>query len=70
MTDFTNPAVTDPPPSYDLAAHTSNPVSFKLPPLPRPPLPLELPVLNAIRGKRVILASASPRRKQLLAQVR
>ncbi|KAK6340199.1 hypothetical protein TWF730_001965 [Orbilia blumenaviensis] len=31
--------------------------------------PLDLPCLNALRGKRVILASASPRRKQLLAQI-
>jgi septum formation protein len=37
---------------------------------PRPPFPLDLPALNMIRGKRVILASASPRRRQLLAQVR
>jgi hypothetical protein len=36
---------------------------------PRPPFPLDLPALNMIRGKRVILASASPRRRQLLAQV-
>ncbi|EWC43619.1 hypothetical protein DRE_01506 [Drechslerella stenobrocha 248] len=31
--------------------------------------PLDLPCLNALRGRRVILASASPRRRQLLAQV-
>ncbi|KAF3152474.1 hypothetical protein TWF594_004159 [Orbilia oligospora] len=31
--------------------------------------PLDLPCLNALCGKRVILASASPRRKQLLAQI-
>ncbi|KAF3932800.1 hypothetical protein ABW19_dt0207864 [Dactylella cylindrospora] len=31
--------------------------------------PLDLPCLNLLRGKRVILASASPRRKQLLAQI-
>lgn len=36
---------------------------------PRPPFPLDLPALNLIRGKRVILASASPRRRQLLAQI-
>ncbi|GAB7329883.1 hypothetical protein MBLNU13_g01594t1 [Cladosporium sp. NU13] len=36
---------------------------------PRPPFPLDLPALNMIRGKRVILASASPRRRQLLAQI-
>ncbi|KAK5109941.1 hypothetical protein LTR62_006430 [Meristemomyces frigidus] len=35
----------------------------------RGPLPLNLPALNMIRNKRVILASASPRRRQLLAQI-
>ncbi|RMZ91948.1 hypothetical protein DV736_g816, partial [Chaetothyriales sp. CBS 134916] len=35
--------------------------------LPPPPPPLLLPALNAVRGKRVILASASPRRRQLLS---
>jgi len=38
-------------------------------PVPRQPFPLDLPVLQAIRNKRTILASASPRRKQLLAQI-
>lgn len=33
------------------------------------PLPLELPALTSIRGRKVILASASPRRRQLLAQI-
>jgi len=55
---------TDPPPSYDAAA----PQNSRLPP-PRAPLPLDLPVLNALRGKKIILASGSPRRKQLLAQI-
>ncbi|KAH6669397.1 acetylserotonin methytransferase-like protein-like protein [Halenospora varia] len=36
-------------------------------PLPRGPFPLDIPVLNQLRGKRVILASASPRRKQIIA---
>lgn len=35
----------------------------------RPPPPLDLPALNLLRSKRVILASASPRRKALLAQI-
>ncbi|PLB48894.1 putative nucleic acid-binding protein, partial [Aspergillus steynii IBT 23096] len=35
-------------------------------PLPRPP-PLTLPVLNTLREKRVILASASPRRRQIMS---
>jgi septum formation protein len=62
----------DPPPYTD----TPQPISEKSngaggPPRgPRPPFPLDLPALNMIRGKRVILASASPRRRQLLAQVR
>ena len=58
---------TEAPPSYDLAA---KPVpQVRSPTAPRPPFPLDLPSLNAARGKRTILASASPRRKQLLAQV-
>ncbi|KAH6697861.1 inosine triphosphate pyrophosphatase-like protein [Verticillium dahliae] len=43
------------------------------PPKPRPagtPLPpLKLPIIDHLKSKRVILASASPRRKALLAQV-
>lgn len=38
-------------------------------PVKKGPLPFELPILTHLRGKRVILASASPRRKALLAQV-
>lgn len=48
----------DPPPAYE----ASTPIR----PLPRPP-PLSLNVLNDLRQKRVILASASPRRRQLLS---
>ncbi|KAI9779477.1 MAG: hypothetical protein M1816_003503, partial [Peltula sp. TS41687] len=63
---------TEPPPSYESAAQTSTPVvaagTNRAPlPHPRTPLPLELPTLTALRKQRVILASASPRRKQLLA---
>ncbi|KAG9248496.1 acetylserotonin methytransferase-like protein-like protein [Calycina marina] len=65
------------PPSYDQAAlqqgevptrpqHGRQPSSGKV---PRGPFPLELPVLNQLKGKRVILASASPRRKQILSMV-
>ncbi|KAJ5161920.1 dTTP/UTP pyrophosphatase [Penicillium capsulatum] len=50
----------DPPPAYDL------PKPARGAPLPRPP-PLSLPVLNNLRSKRVILASQSPRRRQILA---
>lgn len=68
----------DLPPSYDetnavAAAAAPLPPRSKPPPqqpLLRPPLPLEIPALAALRGKRIVLASASPRRKQLLAQVR
>ncbi|CAI4218625.1 unnamed protein product [Parascedosporium putredinis] len=43
------------------------------PPNPNPPLrtrfkPLDIPILKHLRSQRVILASASPRRKALLAQ--
>ncbi|KAI9682311.1 MAG: hypothetical protein M1817_000365 [Caeruleum heppii] len=58
----------DPPPSYESAAQattTEPPRSSH----PRGPLPLDLPTLNRLRGQRVILASASPRRRQLLAQI-
>lgn len=59
----------DPPPSYDDGVQKQTPAGGAAPPR-RGPLPLNLPALNVIRGKRVILASGSPRRKQLLAQVR
>lgn len=35
----------------------------------RGPLPLDLPIINHMKIRRVILASASPRRKSLLGQV-
>ncbi|KAI7066295.1 hypothetical protein KC365_g19050, partial [Hortaea werneckii] len=64
------------PPSYDDASAPLVPPAEKSnagpqAPLrrgPGPPRPLDLPALNELRGKRVILASASPRRRQLLAQ--
>lgn len=69
--DSSTPA--DPPPSYESTSQPSPVASGGPAPSPRPilraPLPLDLPVLNALRGKKIILASASPRRKQLLAQV-
>ncbi|KAK5105088.1 hypothetical protein LTS08_001362 [Lithohypha guttulata] len=58
---------TDAPPSYEAAA-----VPAQNPPPPRRlarPPPLELPALLLLRDKRVILASQSPRRKQLLGQI-
>jgi hypothetical protein len=64
------------PPSYEVAAtqHEALPARNGPPtpgskPLPRGPFPLDIPVLNQLRGKRVILASASPRRKQILSTV-
>ncbi|EMD85551.1 hypothetical protein COCC4DRAFT_179886 [Bipolaris maydis ATCC 48331] len=66
----------DPPPSYEDArksplAHNrsaSGAAPGKRPP-PGPPPPLSLPALNQLRGSRVVLASKSPRRRQLLAQL-
>lgn len=51
----------DPPPAYD-----SQPKPNRGAPLPRPP-PLSLPILNDLRKRRVILASQSPRRKQIIS---
>lgn len=62
-----NSSPSDAPPSYEAAA-----VPAQNPPPPRRlarPPPLELPALLLLRDKRVVLASASPRRKQLLAQI-
>ena len=85
MSDEKKPFIpTDDPPSYEALSIPQPPLS-PLPPqsangsstvrkpsqrLPlRPPPPLDLPTLNNIRSKRVILASASPRRKALLSQI-
>jgi hypothetical protein len=64
------------PPAYEAAGieHGLVPKRTGLPPsggkqMPRGPFPLDIPVLNELRGKRVILASASPRRKQILSTV-
>lgn len=61
----------DPPPAYDQS--TSQPAppekSKQGSKGPRPPFPLALPALIAARSKRTILASQSPRRRQLLAQI-
>ncbi|TPX17249.1 uncharacterized protein E0L32_003367 [Thyridium curvatum] len=59
----------EPPPEY-----TASPEKAALPirqsaPIRRPPPPLDLPILNYIKSHRVILASASPRRRELLARV-
>ncbi|KFY53349.1 hypothetical protein V496_07680 [Pseudogymnoascus sp. VKM F-4515 (FW-2607)] len=60
----------EPPPNYeDAAAQPPAPAASMAKPLPRGPFPLDIPVLIQLRGKRVVLASASPRRKQLLGQI-
>ncbi|KIV96642.1 septum formation protein Maf [Exophiala mesophila] len=74
---------TDAPPSYEATSdpspnknrnsntNTGPPGTSSQPRRPNlpPPPPLQLPALNLLRGKRVVLASASPRRQQLLAQI-
>ncbi|KAF6833359.1 acetylserotonin methytransferase-like protein [Colletotrichum plurivorum] len=68
----------DPPPEYSKATADDGAAAAARPPPaggpgpgpgPRPPLPLNLPIISYLKSKRVILASASPRRRQLLAQV-
>lgn len=66
--DLTDPS--DPPPEHIAAARAHGIPLRQSAPVRRGPLPLELPILSYLRSKRVILASASPRRKALLAQVR
>ncbi|KAJ5578582.1 dTTP/UTP pyrophosphatase [Penicillium hispanicum] len=51
----------DPPPAYDPQTKLHRGA-----PLPRPP-PLALPVLNSLHSRRVILASQSPRRRQIIS---
>ncbi|KAK3383689.1 Maf-like protein-domain-containing protein [Lasiosphaeria ovina] len=65
--DLTNPS--DPPPSYIEAARSHGLRLRQSAPVRRGPLPLELPLLTHLATKRVILASASPRRKAMLEQV-
>lgn len=60
---LSNPDPINPPPAYDSDLPTK-PIRTSM--LPRPP-PLSLPVLNNLRSKRVILASQSPRRRQLIS---
>ncbi|KAJ5925965.1 dTTP/UTP pyrophosphatase [Penicillium verhagenii] len=54
----------DSPPAYDPSIKPAPAPSRGA--LPRPP-PLSLPALNALRSKRVILASQSPRRRQIIS---
>jgi septum formation protein len=57
-----NNTESDPPPAYDQPTTKPN----RGAPLPRPP-PLNLPALNNLRSRRVVLASQSPRRKQIMS---
>ncbi|KAF2846976.1 Maf-domain-containing protein [Plenodomus tracheiphilus IPT5] len=63
----------EPPPSYEDARKSPAPDGKGTPigkrPPPGPPPPLNVPALNELRRSRVVLASASPRRRQLLAQI-
>lgn len=63
-----SPIPTEPPPYEATPLNPATPAPPKRGPL-RPPPPLDLPALNLLRGRRTILASASPRRKQLLATI-
>jgi septum formation protein len=67
MADAPNDVPQEPAPSYE-AVPQQAPLIPIVPRL-RAPLPLDIPALASLRGKRVVLASASPRRKQLLAQM-
>ncbi|EEA25467.1 hypothetical protein TMatcc_006310 [Talaromyces marneffei ATCC 18224] len=60
------------PPTYEdatatKAVTTTTPTTTARPNQPRPPFPLSLPILQQLRTKRVILASQSPRRKQIMS---
>ncbi|KAI9665396.1 MAG: hypothetical protein M1831_001834 [Alyxoria varia] len=63
-------APSEPPPAYDTSSSVPAPAEKpQQPPRPKAPYPLDLPALHAARSRRTILASASPRRKQLLGQI-
>ncbi|KAH7156412.1 inosine triphosphate pyrophosphatase-like protein [Dactylonectria macrodidyma] len=57
----------DDPPDYDKSVEDTAPPRQNLP-IRRGPLPLEIPILKHLNSQRVILASASPRRRALLQQ--
>ncbi|RYP63876.1 hypothetical protein DL771_009051 [Monosporascus sp. 5C6A] len=74
--DDDNNTPADPPPSYVASAREHGiPLRQSAPPPvrkggpPSPPQPLELPIIQYMRSHRVILASASPRRRAMLAQL-
>ncbi|KAI9172166.1 dTTP/UTP pyrophosphatase [Paramyrothecium foliicola] len=61
----------DAPPGYEQAAaeHGAAARPQNRPPMRKGPLPLDVPIIKYLNTKRVILASASPRRKALLQQM-
>ncbi|OOF95503.1 hypothetical protein ASPCADRAFT_6023, partial [Aspergillus carbonarius ITEM 5010] len=63
-----DPSTTDPPPAYSPSTNptTTTTANKRASLLPRPP-PLSLPILTHLRTKRFILASTSPRRRQILS---
>ncbi|KAI5467455.1 inosine triphosphate pyrophosphatase-like protein [Mariannaea sp. PMI_226] len=61
-------APSSPPPGYVKSTEGQSGPSRQNQPLRKVPLPLDLPILKYLNSKRVILASASPRRKALLQQ--
>lgn len=63
MSDSSIPS--DTPPSYDQITTGPRPAG----PIRRPVQPLGIPIIKYLNTKRVVLASASPRRKALLQQV-
>lgn len=69
------PIPSGPPPDYDTAAKEHGLAVRPAPKAGGPkgpgpgPRPIELPVLTYLKSHRVVLASASPRRKALLAQL-
>ncbi|KAF7553746.1 hypothetical protein G7Z17_g3366 [Cylindrodendrum hubeiense] len=65
MADSTT--TSDSPPDYDKSVEGTAAPRPNLP-IRRGPQPLELPITKHLNSKRVILASASPRRKALLQQ--
>ncbi|KAK3397839.1 hypothetical protein B0T20DRAFT_453890 [Sordaria brevicollis] len=66
--DPTEPAPENPP-AYIAAARKHGIPLRQSAPIRRGPMPLQLPILDHLRTKRVILASASPRRRALLNQL-
>ena len=59
----------DPTPEYITGARAAGLRLRQSAPIRRGPPPFELPILNHLKSHRTILASASPRRKALLAQL-